>query len=533
MSQMNEPTKEQERIIGDNGNIVVTAKPGSGKTFTIVEIIKIISQEIYDYQGVIAISFTRKASHELELRCKKCGVPLKQSFYGTIDHFYINQIIIPFSKHITNNLLQFDVKTSVRDVPEFEQLAKIYNGITQEIEECLIRSLSRGLVFLDICGDTALYILNHVREAQEYLQSKYTHIFIDEYQDCGDIQHKIFIFLVNLGMKGIAVGDINQAIYAFSNRYPKYLISLIKNPKFTPYEITKNHRCHQSISDYSLRLFGINIKMACDDKRVFKVNLCGDETSIAKAIGKNLTLIKEKYLIDANNKVGILCRNNSTALLVYQNLGLPCKLFAETELDRHNSYWARFFNDFLQCYYDPNIYKVDFAEKYVDKEIDYKTYHKVLELVNKLFDKSEKELIVNIEDIVKLAKLIYPEYENKETIVILRNVLSKEDILKSYKPATQEEVNILTLHKSKGLEYDIVFHLDLYQWIMPPYKATEEDYEQALNLHYVGVTRAKKVCYIMQGSLRHNTDGNVKEASESEFLYINDLKDFRRDVSWK
>jgi DNA helicase-2/ATP-dependent DNA helicase PcrA len=532
MPHINEPTEEQKRIIEDSGNVVVTAKPGSGKTFTIVEKIKQISNIIYDYQGVIAISFTRKASHELDVRCKNSGAPRKLSFYGTIDNFYISQIIMPFSKHITNSLVQFEVKTSVKDVPEFETLSEIAVDISPENEKLLIKSLESGYVFLDICGETALFILNRVQEATEYLTSRYTHIFIDEYQDCGDIQHKIFIFLINAGLKGIAVGDVNQAIYAFSNRYPKYLISLITDPKFAPYEITKNHRCHQSISNYSLRLFNIKTKIPCEEKRVFKVTLNGDESSIAKAIGAYLPAIKDKYGTDTNNKIGILCRNNSSAQIVSQNLGLPCKLFMETELDRYNAYWARLFNDFLQCYYDQSIFKVDFVDRYINEESNYKTYQKALEIVDKLFDIADMELISNISEIIKLAKLIYPEYENIETIEVLKDVLSTKDKMLSYKPATNEEVNILSLHKSKGLEFDIVFHLDLYQWIMPPYKATEEDYEQALNLHYVGVTRAKKVCYIMQGTIRHRSDGVVKDASESELLYINNLQDFRIDVCW-
>ena len=37
MPQTKEPTDEQKLIIKDDGNVVVTAKPGSGKTFTIVD----------------------------------------------------------------------------------------------------------------------------------------------------------------------------------------------------------------------------------------------------------------------------------------------------------------------------------------------------------------------------------------------------------------------------------------------------------------------------------------------------------------
>ncbi len=532
MPQIKEPTDEQSKIINDNGNLVVIAKPGSGKTFTIVEKINLISQTLYDYQGVIAISFTKKASDELEMRCKNRGAPRKQSFYGTIDSFYINQIIIPFSRHLTGCLTQFDIKTSVNDIVEYKVLSKIKDGYKPELIEMLLSALSKGYIFLDISGETALYILENVREAKEYLLAKYTHIFIDEYQDCGDIQHRIFMFLVNGGMTGVAVGDINQAIYAFSNRYPKYLTSLLLVPKFSPYEITRNHRCHKSISDYSLKLLGINTAVTEENKRVYKVNLIGDEDSIAKSIGAYLPAIKERYEVCNNNRVAILCRNNSTVQRVFNNIGLPCKLFQDTELNHINSYWARFFNDFLQCYYDPSVYNVDFVDRYFNEEANYLSYQKALKIIKELFDLKEHQLVDEMPNFIKLVKMVYPKYESTDVIDVFREILATDEKLKSYTPAKDEEINILSLHKSKGLEFDIVFHLDLYQWVMPPYQASKEDYEQSLNLHYVGLTRARKVCYIMQGTKRHNSAGELKQANESEFLSKNNLQDFRKDVSW-
>ena len=57
-----EPTEEQSKILQQKGNIVITAKPGSGKTYTIVEKIARVIPDLPEYKGVIAISFTNKAS---------------------------------------------------------------------------------------------------------------------------------------------------------------------------------------------------------------------------------------------------------------------------------------------------------------------------------------------------------------------------------------------------------------------------------------------------------------------------------------
>lgn len=55
-----EPTEEQAKILSHEGNIVVTARPGSGKTYTVVEKIRIVLEKLPDYKGIVAISFTNK-----------------------------------------------------------------------------------------------------------------------------------------------------------------------------------------------------------------------------------------------------------------------------------------------------------------------------------------------------------------------------------------------------------------------------------------------------------------------------------------
>ena len=66
-----EPTQEQQMIIDYSRNTVVTAKPGSGKTYTVVEKIFKVLTSLPDYKGVIAISFTNKASDERKDAIKK------------------------------------------------------------------------------------------------------------------------------------------------------------------------------------------------------------------------------------------------------------------------------------------------------------------------------------------------------------------------------------------------------------------------------------------------------------------------------
>lgn len=64
---------------------------GSGKTYTVVRRIEKELQEIKDYQGIIACSFTKEASEELKNRINK-KFNIDNCFIGTIDSFVKNII---------------------------------------------------------------------------------------------------------------------------------------------------------------------------------------------------------------------------------------------------------------------------------------------------------------------------------------------------------------------------------------------------------------------------------------------------------
>ena len=94
----------------------------------------------------------------------------------------------------------------------------------------------------------------------------------------------------------------------------------------------------------------------------------------------------------------------------------------------------------------------------------------------------------------------------------------------------------MTLHKSKGLEFEVVFHLNMSEWELPGKRIENNDFnnpiytnwEQDLNLHYVGITRAKKECILVRGTKRTNAYNKLKCAKDSEFLSINDLPKLRK-----
>ncbi len=142
------------------------------------------------------------------------------------------------------------------------------------------------------------------------------------------------------------------------------------------------------------------------------------------------------------------------------------------------------------------------------------------------------------------------ENENKlENIKELLNAMKEFDNLESFLEhvslATSidndwdgEKVNLMTMHASKGLEFDVVFLPGWEEGLFPHQKSIDEKGHQGLEeerrLAYVGVTRAKYEVYI-SFSLNRFYQGDWIESISSRFVdelpekYIKKINDFKKE----
>lgn len=79
---------------------------------------------------------------------------------------------------------------------------------------------------------------------------------------------------------------------------------------------------------------------------------------------------------------------------------------------------------------------------------------------------------------------------------------------------TKESAALMTMHGSKGLEYDTVFIIQGNEGVVPYKKAkTEDEIEEERRLFYVAMTRAKRKLIIS-----YVKEKNGKEAAPSRFV---------------
>ncbi len=527
------PTEEQQAAIDYDHNMVITACPGSGKTAVIVEKIRRVLPELEPFQGVIGITFTVKASEELKKRCKKNAFDAKQSFFGTIDSFCLKEIIFPFIRHLWGRAAESEVKPVLKmsDAEEAEFAGWDWGSEHfQNYEPVLQQWYHSGRIPMDAAGALACHILSHSTACARYITARYTTVFIDEYQDSSLPQHELFLKLVSLGLTGIAVGDEDQAIYSFRKGNKEFIRQLINGDDFETFYILENHRCHPSISNYARRVISSDCELApVEEIRVYRASRGGTVINLAGSISTSIESLKGRFDVDHNSDIAILVRAKRSLRKVAEGMTVRHRVYENDPLSDIGGEYAKLCINLLHYRFDKQLT----AEGVISENL--------MEVSSKAKSTSLRQLIKNVrscedEDLCSAIHSVTTEMlpvpVSRAVADSLEVVLSNPELLAKFYPVNKDEVQIMTLHKAKGLEFDVVFHLDLYEWSFPLKRpqdgwntpAVYVDLEEDKNLHYVGITRARKACYLLTSLQRFNSRDEVKGGSPSEFFDLPGLE---------
>ncbi|CAM2340725.1 UvrD-helicase domain-containing protein [Burkholderia vietnamiensis] len=524
------PTQEQDNAITFPQDMVVVAHPGSGKTGVLTQKIRRLLSEVRDYQGVIAISFTNKASEELEHRCKANGLDVKQSFFGTIDEFCLREIIRPFARHV--RLVAADMVTAkFGELPAtlwpFLPSLPIQHARLVDMPQFLPflwAALAHGYIPLEAVGMLACHIVDESPACRRYLQARYRAVFIDEYQDSGCFQHQLFLKLRAAGLTAVAVGDGDQSIFAFAQKDPQYLLALTQpGSGFAPFPITRNFRSHPSITDFSLRLLDPNHVVApTSDMRVFLKTVIGDQIAVAQWLRTAIPHLMSNFGVVEAGRVAVLCRHQNSARLIAEYLGLSHYLFEDSPFTRTPSGEAAVFSDLLKLRFNSQLTAQALLERRGIPGIGAAVTRKLRRALLRCRTCTDDDLGAAM---IEAAACLLGQPPSLVGATELQTICTDHSLLRRFASPASDAVQIMTLHKAKGLEFDLVFHADLYDHVIPTRRYIDgnfdvvfENEQQCLNLHYVGITRAIQACVLLTSTARINNQGQQKSGAPSQFL---------------
>ncbi len=477
---------EQGEVINSKENrILVSAGPGSGKTYTLVQRIKKDLEQIQEWEGVVACSFTKEASKQLAEKLKK-EVDIKQSFIGTIDAFLLTEVFNPYKNRF---LVSYGYSGHIDKLKiRFPNVKSLSSEVTkggkdcdkEDCKKCLHQWLddySQGVYEISFAPYYyAVRLIKKIPEAKEFFKRKYKVLYIDEAQDLNFFQiYFMRSFLEELEMKCVLVGDKNQSIYAFRGAKPDEFYGL-KNKGFKEYRITASVRCHPSILSFA---------------NGFIEGSVANETTKGGRVSFDFSFKKEDFDSLEGNYF-ILVETNDEAKKCYDHLIknkiVKTKLIYSRAIkisnDEFNSYYLEIIEEALRFFYNHN----NEERSLVYQLSEFKDF-----LSNFVEDKKLKDdLLLScsggkpLEYILSILGL-FNEKCDGQIISNLRDELSDQCVINHYH-RTSKCNRIMTIHSSKGLEADNVivriskdpFHFDA-------------EYKRKM---YVAFTRAKERLFI-------------------------------------
>lgn len=467
-------SKIRESILTTDGNIVIAADAGTGKTYMTVERIKHDVIKVDNYQTYAAITFTNKAAKELMDRLGE----IQQGFVGTNDKFVLNEVIIPFSKDVYPQVKGKNIKT---DYSAAEKRDKGNDLLARFVEEGIIGTYTNS--HHNFAFKLAMHILKKSHAAKRYLSNRYFRIYVDEYQDSDKDMHNFFMYLnEELCIPFFIVGDLKQSIYEWRGGYPDGFKNLLQSQKYTGFKLLHNFRSNQQIQNYA--------SIFIDDIRenYHKCVLSGEVKGCIYSGDSVLIQYIEKWLIQKGNCAFLVYSNREAKawaekLASLQFVYIPRAPIDEPELDNEQVWVARCVANYF--------YKKRYSEYSFYDEIPNQDAYDIVFIKNTLRTlKTEyyKNGWTNfatecVERLYQYILAAYDEDKMKCEIQKLKETIEDTQYEKSFNIELYDRI-ATTIHSSKGLQYNQVI-INSDNFIYNNELSNSE-------VHYVAITRPEE-----------------------------------------
>lgn len=237
---------EQKKVVYANERFLfLLAGAGSGKTRVIVERIKYLINSGVDPNDILAITFTRKAAHEMKSRVHHenvCIHTFHQLAYLSIKAYENKDIQLLEEDHLPFH------KKDILEVSKYKN--SYFKTSKPKIYDAYQRHLQQN-AYVDFDD---LLIIYYKLVKQHKVIPNYRYIFVDEFQDTNLLQYMLLKVLIHKETSVFAVGDPDQSIYQFRGANRLIIDQYIKEFHAKLYTLKMNYRSNQTIIHHANRI---------------------------------------------------------------------------------------------------------------------------------------------------------------------------------------------------------------------------------------------------------------------------------------
>ena len=427
---------------------------------------------------------------------------------------------------------------------------KLYREYEAELE------VRNKLDFEDMLSLT-YELLNGRKDILEAIQNRYRYILVDEFQDINFLQYNIIKLMAGKDQNITVVGDDDQSIYRFRGARPEIMFGFERDFRnVSKVFLDINFRSSTQIVDASTKLISFNSKRF--PKTFTAKNGSGAPVSVIEfknPFSEVNTIVNDiREYIKANqdiNNIAVLYRTNLSPRLLIErmmknNIPFTIKdaipnLFEHWVSKDIISYIKLALNmgnktDLLRISNKPNRYisrdSLSSSKANIETLFDY--YEDKSYMIKRIIELREHlRTIKNLKPSTALRYIRtvvgYNEYieeycdmngiESDDCYTILGDLENsaseyntfndwfvhmeeyKKELIEARKKSNENDngVRLMTFHSSKGLEFDIVYIIDVNEGSVPYKKAkVVDEIEEERRMFYVAMTRARQklfICY--------------------------------------
>lgn len=542
-----------QAIESDGGPILIVAGPGSGKTTTLtLRIAYLIRENLAKPSQILAITFTQKASKEITERVQTLQEfvgkesPMICTFHGlahtllrenpgivsgTQDFEIVSEgdqktLVRELLKKAPNafpaleGLEMRDVllalsrfKNNNQDNPEMSGFAEVYQ---KELEA------KHQLDFDDLLLK-ALQLLEGNEGILKRYQNRFLHILVDEYQDTNAVQDRLLHLLAGDRQNIFAIGDPDQAIYAFrgANR-GNFTTFQARYLNTTLIRLNENYRCPHNVGQAAYAVirnnpnrlgeFPVTVKETMEPVRVIAAeNHFEENFFIVKTIQtlmggidhENIRSMQEENIETEGGytwkDIVVLYRTHAVGESLAQALdhaGIPYERVGETSFFDHKE--IREFLEKVKARHDwGGINAVSTTKTLSGHLQELMTEFGLRSEESKEGSRAERRRYDRLLELLNWATAYndLPVREGFEALLCDAALTKSEE---DWASQNKDAVRLMTFHAAKGLEFPVVFLAGLEDGVVPylKHESTPEHLEEERRLFYVGMTRAMNALYL-------------------------------------
>lgn len=446
---------------------------------------------------------------------------------------------------------------------------KIFQEYNKELKR--LNAVDFGDIIIKV-----IELFNSNPSIAEKYQKQFKYIMVDEFQDTNISQYEFLKKISFINKNICCVGDDDQSIYSWRGAEIKNMLNF--NKHFENSEVIRletNYRSTKNILGVANSLISKNKSRLgktldtlndINNEKVYIFNIPTDKDEanfISKTILENKFKLSDTAILIRNGSLSRIFEEEFTKLNIPYRLIGTIKFYERAEIRDVIAYIRLLvypFDDIsftriisrpsrsigestisklrdLKCSYIEGLSKIKLSKKQTESKdsflnafnFDWKSLTPK-ESIKTLLERSgylkfwEKnpDLSERLNNINDLIENVIPQYETLESFLENASLMMIEENDSNNK--TNDCLSIMSIHASKGLEFDNVFLPAFEEGIIPNDKSVKEgSIEEERRLAYVAITRARKKLIITNCFSRFMF-GNIQYNNQSRFLNEIDYK---------